>query len=237
MKRLITNLINNPSWRYSNFFSIIQHNLFKYRDYEEILDRVLLFTQFSKIKGDYLEFGVWGGTSFYTAYHLAKKYKLDSMVFYAFDSFKGLPEIKGIDSVGFKQFEKGMFNCGVEKFRKNLEKKRVDLNKVEIIKGWYKETLNKELKNKLKVKKAAVIYIDCDLYESARDVLNFITDYIQDGTVLIFDDWFCFRGNPERGEQKAFSEWLDKNPHFTKSQFYKLGNINSFIINKTRTMI
>ena len=224
IKKKIIDLINKPSWRYSNVFSVIQHNLFKYRDFEEILDKVLLFTQFSKIDGDYLEFGVWEGASFCASYYLAEKYNLN-MGFYAFDSFEGLPEIKGLDSSG-KQFEKGMFDCDIEKFRKNLEKKKVDLNRVGIIKGWYNKILNQELKNRLKIKKAAVIYIDCDLYESAKDVLNFITDYIQDGTVLIFDDWFCFKGNPERGEQKAFSEWLDKNPTFTTSQFYKLGNIN-----------
>jgi hypothetical protein len=33
---------------------------------------------------------------------------------------------------------------------------------------------------KLPLKKAAIIMIDCDLYESTVSVLDFITDYLQD---------------------------------------------------------
>ena len=61
--------------------------------------------------------------------------------------------------------------------------------------------------------------------------MDFITDYIQDGTVLIFDDWFCFRGNPNRGEQRAFREWLKRNPSIKVSEFHKYGaEGNSFIV-------
>ena len=31
-----------------------------------------------------------------------------------------------------------------------------------------------------------------DLYNSTKLVLEFITDLVQDGTILIFDDWFAY---------------------------------------------
>jgi O-methyltransferase len=111
---------------------------------------------------------------------------------------------------------------------------QVDLAKVEIVAGWYDDVLNDEAKERLPLRAASVIWVDCDLYESTVPVLAFVTDYVQDGTVLIFDDWFCFRGDPHRGEQRAFREWLEKNPEITASEFHKFGwHGNSFILHRS----
>ena len=108
------------------------------------------------------------------------------------------------------------------------------MERVRVIPGWYKDTLKQETKQELDIKSAAVIYVDCDLYESTVPVLDFVTDYVIDGTVLIFDDWFCFRGNPNRGEQRAFNEWLENNPNIKVTEFHKVGwHGNSFIIHRT----
>ena len=116
----------------------------------------------------------------------------------------------------------------------NLSSKKngVSLDKVTITEGWFDKTLNDETKEKLAISKAAIIWLDCDFYESTVPVMNFITDFVQNGTIIIFDDWFCFRGNPELGQQKAFSEWLERNPNIRASEFYKYGwTGNSFILN------
>jgi len=64
-------------------------------------------------------------------------------------------------------------------------------------------------------------------------VLDFITDYLVDGTILIFDDWFVFRGNPNYGERKAFNQWLKKNPEIKITEFQKYSTVgNSFIVHK-----
>jgi hypothetical protein len=83
----------------------------------------------------------------------------------------------------------------------------------------------------LPLRKAALVWIDCDFYESTVPVLEFITDYVQDGTLLIFDDWFCFRGDPERGEQRAFAEWLARNPWIRAGELLRFGwHGSSFIL-------
>ncbi|EKE14098.1 MAG: methyltransferase [uncultured bacterium] len=228
----IYRLFLRPSIRYSGLFSLFQ-NILSYSPREKILKISMQFASASKLEGDYLEFGVFEGYTFVSAYHFAQKQRLKSMKFYAFDSFGGLPEIKGIDDEGFQHFDKGQWSCDEDKFKKIISKKRVDLNKTEIVPGWFDKVLNEETKKRLPLKKAAVIWIDCDLYESTVPVLNFITDYVQNGTILIFDDFFCFRGDPNRGEQKALREWLERNPSIKATEFYKFAwHGNSFIIHR-----
>ena len=82
------------------------------------------------------------------------------------------------------------------------------------------------------IKKAALIWVDCDLYESTVPVLNFITDYVQDGTIIVFDDWFSFKGNLNMGEQRAFREWLKKNPSIRATEFHRFATGNSFILHR-----
>ena len=109
------------------------------------------------------------------------------------------------------------------------------MDKVNLVKGWYDKVLNGDTKKHLSTKKAAFIFIDCDLYESTVPVLNFITEYLQSGTIIAFDDWYCFKGSPEKGEQKAFKEWLQKNPSFKALEFHKFSwSGNSFIMQDQR---
>ena len=194
---------------------------FLYDEQDIILDLTMRFIAEQKIDGDYLEFGVLKGKGFIRAFRFAKENNLNKMRFFAFDSFQGLPELKGIDA-GTEEFKKGDLFCSLEDFQKNLLKNKIDLNRVKIVSGWFHETLTEETKKDLSIKKAAIIYIDCDLYESTVSVLNFITDYLTDGTIIIFDDWLAFEGSSYRGEQRAFSERLERNPNIKISEFYKL---------------
>lgn len=233
MKNFLKIFLFNPKIRYKLIFP----GILKAHPDEEILKHAMDYAAHSKLSGDYLEFGVWKGRSFSRAYNIWKhlffnKGELKSMRFYAFDSFEGLPEIKNKDASG--EFSTGQYLCTEEDFKKNVVKTGVDLNRVEIVKGWFNEVLNEETKKKLPLKHAVIVFIDCDLYESTVPVLDFITDYLIDGSVLIFDDWFCFKGSPEKGEQKAFYEWLKKNPKFKAVEYHKFNwRGNSFIISKS----
>ena len=116
-------------------------------------------------------------------------------------------------------------------FENNLKKNKINLDKVNIIEGYYEDTLNEQLKKKYNMSKASIIMIDCDLYNSAKLVLEFVTDIVQDGTILIFDDWFAYKGNRMKGEQLAANEWLEKNSKFKLIPFSRYGVYqNSFIV-------
>jgi hypothetical protein len=40
---------------------------------------------------------------------------------------------------------------------------------------------------------------------------------------IILDDCFAFRGNPQKGEQRAASEWLKRNPNISLSYYASFG--------------
>jgi len=234
MLGFIKNFLLTPKIRYKLIFP----GVFCAHPDEEILKKSFEFIAHNKIEGDYLEFGVWKGRSFIRAHNIwkylfEKRGELKSMRFYAFDSFEGLPEIKNKEDISTGEFQKGQYFCIEEDFKKNVVNAGVDLSRVEIVKGWFDKALNDETKKKLPIKHAAIVFIDCDLYESTVPVLDFIADYVVNGTILIFDDWFCFKGSPEKGEQKAFYEWLKKNPQFKAVEYHKFNwRGNSFIISK-----
>ncbi len=231
--RPLYRLLLRPSFRGSNSF-VELHQLLGYLPQEEVLSAAMNFAMWSEVEGDYLEFGVYEGRRLSFAFYLAQRNNNKSMRFCAFDSFEGLPPISGVDFEGYQQFSQGEYSCDRRRFDDSISKNGVDVDKVEVVEGWYRDTLNDETKQRLGIKAAAIVWIDCDLYESTVPVLDFITDYVQDGTVVIFDDWFCFRGDPNRGEQRAFREWLARNPKVTATEFHKFSwHGNSFILHRS----
>jgi hypothetical protein len=207
-----------------------------------------------KVEGDYLEFGVYSGGSFIYAYHVIKNVFephqrphfaertdedaveitriWEKMRFFAFDSFQGLPEPDGVDSES-RDFAKGKYACTENTFRENLTKAGVALSKVVSVSGMFDETCTAETIRKYGMKKAAIIHVDCDLYASAKTALEFVKPLLTDGTIIIFDDWYCFRGNPNLGEQRAFNEWIATMPDWSFTEYQKEGPwSNSFIASK-----
>lgn len=202
---------------------------------EEMFEHAMFWAGRAELNGDYLEFGVYDGLSFAEAFYYAQRCKLNSMKFYAFDSFQVLPPLKGVDAEGFAEteFKGSTSRCDVKKFRSIISRKGVDLSRVIIIPGWYNEVLNQETKKKLEIKSAGIVLIDCDLYEATVPVLDFITDYLRDGTLLLLCEWFHFRGNPNRGQQRATREWLEKNPDIKLTEYRKFGWMgSSFIVHR-----
>jgi len=67
------------------------------------------------------------------------------------------------------------------------------------------------------------------------EALNFVTDLVETGTVLIFDEWFTSKGDPERGEQRACAEWLQRHPAIALQDWHFFGAYGkSFIVTRPR---
>lgn len=228
--RPLHRFLSKPSVRQSTPFQAAQQLLLP-RPQEDVLTKAMAYASSNRLPGDYLEFGVYTGASFCTAFHLARATKLDDMRFYAFDSFEGMPSSP--ETGGSVHHDPGGYYCDRARFEAILADNGVDPTVVEIVAGWYDDVLTDELREKLAVERAAIVSADCGLYGSTSRVLQFITDYVQDGTVVIFGDWFSFRGSPQRGQQRAFAEWLDARPHITASPFHRFGwHGNSFILHR-----
>ncbi len=172
-------LLRRPSVRATAWFHLWQC-LFAYTPREKMLDMAMEFAQKSALEGDYLEFGIFEGDMFAFSFHMSKRYSRDQMHFYAFDSFLGLPPTSGVDAAGFEHFKEGQYLCNEPEFLANLRQYRVDLNRVTTVPGWFDEVLNEKLRQSLPLRRAAIVWVDCDLYESAVAVLDFITDYLQE---------------------------------------------------------
>lgn len=181
---------------------------------------LLQFADAQRLRGDYLEFGCFYGASIIRAMRFSRLFpRFRGMNFYAFDSFRGLPPIEGGDNNAHCIFSQGEYACSRPDFEAIMRKSGIDRSRLTVVEGWFRDTLTPETRTKLPTRQAAVVWIDCDLYESTVPVLDFIVPYIQDGTVIHFDDWFAFKGRPDQGQPRAFAEWLDRNPSFSATPY------------------
>jgi len=206
-----------------------------------------------KIAGDYLEFGVYTGRSFVSAFHairrafdeqstfniwntqqdvVERRQLWRAMRFVAFDSFQGLPAPKRLDEQS-RDFVQGKFASSRHQFEGNISGGGVPLERTIVVAGWFADTLTEATIRTHNLRHAAIVHIDSDLYESAKLALNFVAPLLVDGSVIIFDEWYAFRGNPCLGEQLAWREWCAVHPEWTATEYQKEGPWrNSFIVNK-----
>lgn len=182
---------------------------------EIALEQAMNYVKKCNVVGDYLEFGVWQGRTFAAACFLARERNLD-MQFWAFDSFEGLPASEG-------EFHAGAYAANRDLFLRNVKKCTGSIAGIHVVEGWFSETLSNRNPALNDVRKAAVAWVDCDLYASTKPVLEFLTSRLEDGSLILFDDWFSFKGRSDCGEQKACNEWLRDNPQIELTEYMKFG--------------
>lgn len=189
------------------------------------------FLHVNKMQGSYLEFGVFQGGTFSNFYHEFKRHNLPIKMF-AFDGFQGLPDKGVVDtSSGYHVFPPGAFACSEDDFIKAMASRGVPREAYTIVPGMFHESLTPDLYTALDMPRAAIINIDVDLYESTVPVLDFVFPLLQDGTLILFDEYFAWRGNPTLGERRAFREFLDKHPNIEVTEYAKFGAMGlAFII-------
>lgn len=218
--------------------------------HQSVLENALGIQLVNQVPGDYLEFGVFKGARLTQAYESAmfmarhvnagkdpylqrmSAQNLDHMRFFGFDSFEGLPKASAIDVAEGQEgwIGEGGFKASLEEVERLLPKKGLKSGRIQLVKGWFKDSLTPETKRTLGLNSAAIVYVDCDYYESTVPVLEFVTDLLVDGSILIFDDWFLFRGRSNRGEQRAFYEWKERHGIDTKE--FIPGTAMSFMVQR-----
>jgi hypothetical protein len=187
---------------------------------------VMDFVQASQLEGDIYEFGTFEG---YTARHFAlamtAKNRPESTRLHLFDTFSGFPEFtSAVDQSSYEvHWEAGACAAapGTADNVRRMLRTLLSEDRFTINVGTFADTLVPAAVER----PAAVIHVDCDLYESAKVVLDRMLEFgkIQDGTVLIFDDFNCARGNPEFGERRAMHETFDAHPHFSCEPWFPYG--------------
>lgn len=172
---LIHNTLHLSAWISRNkhkdmlndFYSPKRDYKKRFQLYQYILDKY----QLENKSLDYLEFGVFGGSSF--GWWLEKNKNQDSR-FYGFDTFEGLPENWGT-------FKKGEMNSDVPS---------VEDTRAEFIKGLFQDSLHPFLKkHPMDNGKMKIIHLDADLFSSTLFSLTTLAPYLKKGDILIFDEF------------------------------------------------
>lgn len=171
----------------------------------------------SDIYGDYWEFGVAKGHSLFRAWENWREFsismdRMHEMRFVAFDSFTGIPILKPEDKLtAYEIFQPGQYAHSRADVANWLISKKVNPSRFTFIEGVYEESLSRsDTIATLKGAQAAIVHIDCDLFSSASVVLDFIGPHLVEGSTLLFDDWFCYRGRRDKGVHGAFRAWLER---------------------------
>ncbi len=193
-----------------------------------MLAQAFEFAKINDVRGDYFEFGLWRGKTFLYAHKMRRRYGLERVTLRGFDSFEGLPDHeRSKDGL----WSPGQFACSEAEFRTIMRRAGVRRSDFCLVKGFYHERLNRELDEQLTNAKAAIVYIDCDLYESTMVVLDFIAKYLVNGSVVCFDDYYNNCGDPGQGEQRALGEFLQRNNDITFIPYFDYSPLGkSFIV-------
>ena len=172
--------------------------------------------------GDYLEFGVYHGTSISCMHAVRKEQGLEkNMRLIGFDSFEGLPDSAAWedDSV----WAPGMYASSMDFTRGNLQRWGVPPDDVTLVKGWFQDSLTSATRRQYDIRHASIFMVDCDLYSSTQSVLNFSIPLVNGHAVFVFDDWDSSDlAAKNMGEARAFEEWLTEHPEFSAEEMLGL---------------
>jgi hypothetical protein len=145
------------------------------------------------VDGIVAEFGVWTGESINHIARTVSRLRGSSTTVYGFDSFEGLKEDwSGSASV------KGSFSLDG---RPPLVEGNVSL-----IAGWFDETLPRFATEN--TKPLSFVHVDSDTFEAAETIFRVLGERIVPGTVIVFDEYFGYRGW-RVGEYKAWANFVD----------------------------
>jgi O-methyltransferase len=217
--------LGDPTTQGAMAYSSREHSIFVYRSAFKQAIQYLAGTQ---IKGPVAEFGTHSGFTARCIAELLALHKIETPL-YLFDSFEGLPDIAGsLDENSYETKVNKVWLSGTmsvpldfpELIRKSVLE-FVSEENLHIIKGYFDQTLSAHLPRA----PLSLIHVDCDLYLSAKYVLNMLAEreLFQDGCIVMFDDYNCNRANPNMGERLALAELLAQQDRWTCSPWFAYG--------------
>lgn len=144
------------------------------------------------VPGDLLEAGVWRGGAVALMRGVLAVHGVTDRVVWGADSFEGLPEP---DAARFPReaaahdgpvLRDALQNLavGVDQVRANIARFGLLDAQVQLLPGWFGESLPRAPLQRL-----AVLRVDCDFYQSTRDVLESLYDKVSPGGHVIIDDY------------------------------------------------
>ena len=163
--------LNTPDFCIDSVQYMLSHKTPHTRIFWTVAKTLEYAVQQAHLDGWILEFGVRFGTSI----RMLQKYSQQRIV--GFDSFQGLP-------IAWHEVPEGAYST--QGFVPDLG------DNISCVDGWYSESLGPFVRQHLLPTKKPIrlLHIDCDLYESTHEVLIEIAPFLQEGSVIIFDEYW-----------------------------------------------
>ena len=214
---------NDPEFLADGESWVENNQRFRQRQKFEFYRNAMDFIISSHIAGSYLEFGIHRARTFTMVMSLDNFYASNMGAttggltpktgggymdkYFAFDSFEGWPAQIGTNPD--PQFKAGKAKTTADLFTELLRNYGQSTERVELVQGFYNESLTKSLATRFVNEnvKASLITVDCNLYESYKSVLPWVDQFMQPGTVLYLDDLNLFRAQTGLGPKLAFKEY------------------------------
>lgn len=202
------------------FKKVYPYTMVGYKRLSNIYDLSELIEK-EKIKGAFVECGVWKGGCAAVAAFIANRAKSNRKI-WLFDSFEGLPEPTEKDGLLAKEYAQNQTSGKLSTINQCVgpledvkeiffSKLKIDKENVEIKKGWFQDTLPDQ---KNKIGDIAILRLDGDWYESTKCCLDNLYDKVIYGGYIVIDDYGYWEG-----ARRALDEFfLDRkiNPRLIK---------------------
>ncbi len=149
------------------------------------------------VPGDTAECGVFRGATSYLICCANKQSRADIKTHHVFDSFEGLSQPGPSDGV---HWTKGDMKCAIDDVRKALS----GFDNVEFHAGWIPEQFHE-----VEDRKFSFVHIDVDLADPTRESLSFFYPRMQEGGVIVCDD---YGQSTSPGATQAIDRFLEDKP-------------------------
>lgn len=196
------------SWGIASINPAIVHNVGKYL----ALKKVHYLTAIEHLEGAYLEFGVFNGSSFCHSMRCCRSFAhlnpglLDDE-FIGFDSFGGFGVLPDEEKHPF--YTDANFATSLPRVERRARRAARGKARFRLMPGFFHESLAGGAAA-MGLKKARVIFIDSDTFSSAFDALTFCEPLVQEGTYIVLDDYFSYRGSRKKGVAHAFTLFTER---------------------------
>lgn len=181
--------------------------------------------QTQSVPGDIAECGVFRGRTLVPMSIYLSQSGSSRRVF-GFDSFEGFDEAVNVDVKMGGDFSKdkhvGAFNETSVAFV-NGKLERFGAKNATLVKGYFRETLNRYPNQRY-----SFVHLDCDIYESYKECLEYFYPRVSPGGIVLFDE---YRDPRWVGCTKAIDEFLADKPE--KPQSVMRQNHEKFYIKKS----
>jgi hypothetical protein len=192
----------------------------EFRARDQFFRQVFSALAFNGITGDYVEFGCCGGVTFGLAFKHSRRSGLNCHL-WAFDSFRGLP-VHESEADWHPVWIQGDMAIELAEFKQVCAERGLSDPDYSVVPGYYADTLL-EPSDRPMPQDISLAYIDCDLYTSTKQVLQFLAPRLKHGMVLAFDDYHCWSSTQAAGERRASAEFFAQNNDWRLVPFLGIG--------------